>query len=571
MQYLFYSFNSIMAFDLGDIASFVSDNMIGDAMDSLGQLILYNIVYRILYYIACGFCYLIHILDMMTEAFTGSRKVWFDGESKFLINIFFQNHAVSNIYWGMALLGIIFAFAFTIIAVVRRIMDLRDKDQRSMGQILGDLGKTVLLILSMNIIIVIVLNTTNILMQQIDYIFSNADILDKAPEIYFTDEQYAAMGRCLNTLGNYSLNPSSDSRYNINACFNEMRPDLEFLQKQGVFDFYYFTTEANSNYELKTWQSVLQKIANSADLSTDLKMDSFNESTYNAVKAGMEELGKNQNLRPLSYYKRSYEVKNEHIPLDRYVFLICTFQAAKNEFYNENPQLTDAVRGPFYYGDKSIYDIKEVSEDFDIAVGAFNYLIMYFMGVALVWDLVVIIMTCVTRIFNMLMLYLISPLVFAVEPLDDGAKRKQWVTAFLVQSMGIFGTVVSMRVLMIFIPIIMSPQLTIFKGDSVGYVIMDTAAKVILIFGGFEAVKKANGIITGILADSAGWQSIQAGDMSGFGERGQAFFKSFVKHPLATTGSTLTNVTGIKAFDKLLGNEKSSGNGGGGNLPNSQR
>jgi hypothetical protein len=34
---------------------------------------------------------------LLTEAFTGSRKVYFDGDTKFLVNIFFQNHTVSNI------------------------------------------------------------------------------------------------------------------------------------------------------------------------------------------------------------------------------------------------------------------------------------------------------------------------------------------------------------------------------------------------------------------------------------------------------------------------------------------
>ena len=211
------------------------------------------------------------------------------------------------------------------------------------------------------------------------------------------------------------------------------------------------------------------------------------------------------------------------------------------EFYsNKKPELTDAIRAPYYYGDKSIYNLSEVNEDFDIGITAFNYLIMYFMGVALVWDLAVIIMTTVARIFNMMMLYLVSPLVFAAEPLDDGAKRKQWVTAFLVQAAGIFGTIIAMRVLMIFIPIIIGPRLQIFPHDTVGYTILDIAAKVIMIYAGFEVVKKANGIITGILADSAGWQSIQAGDMSAKGDASQSFFKSFVGSPIATTKASAT-------------------------------
>ena len=142
----------MMAFSFNDVADFVSDNVnvIGNAGDSLAEMILYNVVFRILYYLAIAFCKLIYILDMMMEAFTGARKVYYDGDTNFLTNVFFQNRTVTNIYWGMAMLGIVLAFCFAIIAVVRRIFDLRDKDQRSMGQIIGSLAKTILLILSMN-------------------------------------------------------------------------------------------------------------------------------------------------------------------------------------------------------------------------------------------------------------------------------------------------------------------------------------------------------------------------------------------------------------------------------------
>ncbi|MBR6093962.1 MAG: hypothetical protein IKP92_02935 [Lachnospiraceae bacterium] len=565
---LFNQMSSILAFGLEDIANFATDNMIGNFGDDLLQLILYNTIYRMMYYIAIAFCKLINIMDMVVEAFTGARKVYFDGDTVFLANVFFQNHTVSNVYWGMALLGIVLAFCFAIVAVVRRIFDLRDKDQRSMGQILGSLAKTILLILSMNVIIVLVLNMTNILLQQVGYTFDNAEVLDKQP-IDFTDEEFAAMGRCLNTIGNYSLNPSRESRYNVNACYNEIRPDLDFLKRQGVFDYYYEEEQKSSTidgatYKVKTWQSLLQKIANAGDVRTEMRVDVYNESIHKAITEAMNELEKNPNLRPLNHYEANYTVSSEHIPLDRYIFLICTFEAAKNTAYNEKPELTDAIRAPYYYGSKSIYNLKQVNEDFDISVSTFNYLIMIFMGVALVWDLAVIVMTTVSRIFNMLMLYLISPLVFAAEPLDDGAKRKQWVTAFLVQSMGIFGTIVAMRVLMIFIPIIISPRLQIFEGDSIGYTILDVAAKVIMIYGGFEVVKKANGIITGILADSAGWQSIQAGDMSDKGFASQQFFKSFLQHPLATTGSAVKGAVG--GFFGI-----GSGGGGGGGLPPSNR
>ncbi len=582
-----------------DILESVSDKIsgaLGDAIQSAFDYILYNFVYVVFYYIEVGFCKLIWIADNIYEVFTGSRKVYYNGDWAFLTNVFFQNTTINKVYWGMALLGIAFAFGFAIIAVIRKIFDLRDKDQRSVGQVMGSFFRTVLLILSMNFIMIAVLNATNILMEQIDYVFTNAGTFGQDSEKTFTEEELAAMARCLNTIGNYSTNDTFDSNYNVNACYNAIRPELQYLVSRGVFDFYYpetkTVTTGGIKYEVvdRSWQSVLQNIVNAHSVSVDMKLDVYNESVYSSVTNAMKILKEQPNIRPLKDIKRNYTVKKDHIPLDRYVFLIGTLEAAKNPAYNNNPEMTDAIRGPYYYGDKDIYTLSQVNKDFDISIMKTNYLIVYFMGITLFGDIAMIILTCVSRIFNMLMLYLISPLVFAAEPLDDGAKRKQWTTAFLVQCCAVFGTVVAMRTLMVFIPIIISSDLVFFKHDeplsswgSFGYSLLDLVAKIIMIYGGFEVVKKANGIITGILADSAGWQSISAGDMSGSAMKAQGQFSTFVRSPFTTAGTWMKGfgnyASGKDAKDayKAASSDsgKSSGGGGGGSgntpLPGSKR
>ena len=195
----------------------------------------------------------------MFKVFSGQSAVKYDGEPTHLLDVFFNNHSINNIYWGFALLGIVLAFAAAMIAVARKMFDGRDKDQRSLGNILGSLAKSLLLIVSMNVIMAVLLTFTSLLMTQITYIFDYADALDQKESITFTDEQYAAMGRVLNTIANYSLSESSTSTYNVNTCFNEIRPDLYYLQRQGVFDFYYETVRDGK--KIDTWQSVLQDIA----------------------------------------------------------------------------------------------------------------------------------------------------------------------------------------------------------------------------------------------------------------------------------------------------------------------
>ena len=112
--------------------------------------------------------------------------------------------------------------------------------------------------------------------------------------------------------------------------------------------------------------------------------------------------------------------------------------------------------------------------------------------------------------FNMLFLYLIAPPIFATQPMDGGGKTKQWMTAFIVQAFSVFGTVIAMRLLLILLPIVTSSKLVLFENS-----MLNIMAKLVLMYGLFEVSKKATGLLTGILADSAGWQSVQAGDMSG--------------------------------------------------------
>ncbi|MEE1122744.1 MAG: hypothetical protein UHU06_04220, partial [Acinetobacter pseudolwoffii] len=377
------------------------------------------------------------------------------------------------------------------------------------GQILTGLFTSAWTILCMSLIITMVLNATTLLMQQINYVFINAVDLGEEKTITYTDEEYAAMARALNTIGNFSLNPSYNNRFNLNKCFNEVRLDLQYLKQHGVFDFHYVTTDVEGN-TIATWQSALQKIANSASLDRDLSLDVYHESVSNSILQAMDLLKVNGSFKPLEEYQRHYQPSRSSLPMDRFLFLMATMRAAKNEDYNVSPSLTDPLRGAYYYGEKSIYDLDTVNEDFDIGIAAFDYLILFLTCYKMLVTLVTIILNCVGRIFNMLLLYLISPLILAVSPLDDGAKFKQWTTAFIVQSFSVFGTVISMRVLLLFMPIVTDPNLVLFANP-----VANILAKLVIVLGGFEVSEKATNLITGILADNAGWQSITAGDMSG--------------------------------------------------------
>ena len=559
-------------------------SVLGDTLTSVLEAILNATLFKILYYAEIALCWIISQLYDMFEVFAGIVRIQYgDEKPDYLINVFFSNHTVSNVYWAMALIGIALTFGFAIWAVARKMFDIDGRQQQSMGQIIGAGLKSIFLIVSMTLIISVVLRMTNTLMEQIDYTFNNAYHLDYSAEYVFSEEEYAAMGRVLATIGNASVVPNSKNRYNVNLCYNEIRGDMLYLQNRGIFLYSYYQTDQNGN-ELKSWQSVLSQIARSTDLRYDVKIDVYNQGVMNSVTAAMDYLQSGGNIAPVSSVSEYYKPDGK-AHLDRMVFLMGTMRAARNTAYNREPSLSDALRAPYYYDQgKSIYNIDDVDSDFNIGFPT-DYILVFMAVFALIMDLITILLNCVARIFNMLFLYIIAPPVIAAAPLDGGGKFKQWTTAFVVQSLSVFGTVIAMRLLMIYLPIVVSPQLVLFEDRP----LLNVLSKFVLIFGGFEAAKKSTSLLTGILADSAGWQAVQAGDMSGsasklagaaagvargaagLGRKAAGGVASFATKPVQNLAKRGWDATGGKWSNLGKAKAQSDGSGAGGSADGGAR
>ena len=511
-----------------------------------------DIIATLEYALASGLCWIIDILDSFFGVMSGQVQVSYNKQPYYLINVFFENASVRNVYWVMALLGILLCFVFAIIAVAKKAVDAGDKMRQGMGDILTGLFKGIIIIVSLTFIMTMTLDLTNALLQRVTYAFNHSEDIDKPVTITYTDEEYAAMARVLNTIGNYSLNPSYNSRYNINSCFNEIRTDLQFLKEKGAFALHYVTDENNP----VSWQSELQKIVNAADLSRDLKMDVYDAGVTNAIVSLMKTMQQNSSFAPLQSYERKYVSNSSKVPLDRLIFLMCTMDAAKNPAFNDSPTVGDELRGAYYTGEKSIYNLESVFADFEIS--KINFIVLIAVAFKLIWDYAVIIINCVARIFNLLLLYLIAPPCIATLPLDEGGKMKQWTTAFVIQCFGVFGTIIAMRVMLLFIPIVIDNNLLLFDNY-----VLNLMAKVIIILGGMETAKRASGMVTGILADNAGMQAITASDMGESVRSAMDHGRNRVTG-YGETGSLRKNEQGLRSMFGGGGSGGASGGGGGG-------
>ena len=113
---------------------------IGEMIDNWITKFLENTIWRLLYLLEVGVCKVVAWMEEIMQIFTGEVPVEYNNKSESLIMVFFTHDNVKGIYGGMALIGIAFAFAFAIVSVIRKVLDLRGKQQGvTLGAILGNL------------------------------------------------------------------------------------------------------------------------------------------------------------------------------------------------------------------------------------------------------------------------------------------------------------------------------------------------------------------------------------------------------------------------------------------------
>ena len=505
-------------------------------------LLLEKLIAKLLFLAECGLGLILDLLYEVFEIFAGIEPITYSGKKAYLLDMYFSNDIINALFRAMALIGIAMTFGFAVAAVIKKAYDSTgEKVKATYGMIIGNVLKSILLILLLTAIVSATITSTGVLMRQIDTIFDNAEEIADPSEITFDKYDCAAMFRIIDTIANYSLNTSYNSRYNINTCFNLIRGDMQILEKAGVFRFAYDSTEAEHS-----WQAALLKIYNAADIYTELPLDKYNDRVTDAITSCVAKIQKDASFKPLSYYYRGYKNITKDSILGRTILLACSFEAANNSIYNESPSITDSLRGQYYRGAKDMYSYDEVSDDFSLLFADWNHVVAIFTLIILILEFLKILVNCVARIFNIILLYITAPGFASVMPLDDGGKMKQWTTAFVIQSLSIFGTVIAVRLMIVFIPITLDSQLQIFDDP-----VKNMLAKIILIISICETAQKASGMISGILADNAGYQSIMAGDVgSGTVSKGM----SFGARTLSVAASAVKTVDGFalkKASDVL--------------------
>lgn len=184
------------------------------------------------------------------------------------------------------------------------------------------------------------------------------------------------------------------------------------------------------------------------------------------------------------------------------IFLVASMDACKQEEYNvsydgggkiQNIGFEDSVRSPYASGSKSYADIKTVEKEFN--VGRIDYIVGYGVSIFLLIILAICLIQFVQRIFEIILLFIVSPLFVSVIPLDDGEKFAGWRELFVAKCFTGFGAAFGMRLYLMVVGIIMGNSIDFTAGGSISRE-MDYVLKLLIVMGGAFAIFKSSSMLT---------------------------------------------------------------------------
>lgn len=145
--------------------------------------------------------------------------------------------------------------------------------------------------------------------------------------------------------------------------------------------------------------------------------------------------------------------------------------------------------------DFSLDDLSKNAKTFpNLFESLYNYPLVYLVSIGVILIMLCSMFVFIRKIIEVVILYITSPLFVATMPLDEGSTFKRWREMFIGKLLSGFGIVISMNLVMIFIPMIMSSNFSF--SDNVA---LDVSLKMIFVVGSLYAAWKSNTTILEVI------------------------------------------------------------------------
>lgn len=139
----------------------------------------------------------------------------------------------------------------------------------------------------------------------------------------------------------------------------------------------------------------------------------------------------------------------------------------------------------------------------DVHISKIDYLVGFVSAIFCLIIMIMCLFTFIRRIYDIVVLYIVSPYFASTMVLDDGQKFSSWRDTFIAKVLIGFGSAIGMRIFLMLVPIIMGDEIQLFDSTLMnatgGYVL-----KLIFVLGGMYAVYKSSSLLTSIVNSRVG-------------------------------------------------------------------
>ena len=154
----------------------------------------------------------------------------------------------------------------------------------------------------------------------------------------------------------------------------------------------------------------------------------------------------------------------------------------------------------FITGELNYNSLSVVQQYYDLA--DMNFFVGIASGLLILIMFVISAIIFVQRIFDIILLYIISPASVATIPLDDGGRFRIWREMLISKVLGAYGIILSMNIFFLIVPQL--SQITFFSNS-----FQNGIVQLLFILGGAFAITKANMVISQLTGSNAGAQEAQ--------------------------------------------------------------
>lgn len=154
----------------------------------------------------------------------------------------------------------------------------------------------------------------------------------------------------------------------------------------------------------------------------------------------------------------------------------------------------------FITGQLDYNNLSVVKRYFDL--GDMNFFVGIAGGLVILVMFVMSAIMFVQRIFDIILLYVVSPASVSTIPLDDGGRFRIWREMLISKVLGAYGIILSMNLFFLIIPQV--SQISFF-----GNGFKDGIVQLLFVLGGAFAITKANMVISQLTGSNAGAQEAQ--------------------------------------------------------------